>query len=108
MNKKYQIVIYSVLFISLAFNIVSYHNNSLMKQEIEELKITRQVLIEEKHIMNELIPIMLPTVTKEQLAETIKIKTNEPVDVLSDQIGWRFYHFWFSKDNKITKVTYGS
>jgi len=76
---------------------------------IENYKNSEKIYIEERTIINELIPKIKPTITKKQLANAINsIVPHERVDVLENQIGWRLYHFWYTEDGKITDVTYGS
>ena len=109
MNKKWAIVIVVMLAISIFLNVALYLMNYAMSFEIKNYKASESILIEERTVINELIPKMSPAVTKEKLARALKaIKPDERIDVLDDQIGWRFFHFWYSEDGKIDKVTYGS
>jgi hypothetical protein len=109
MNKKWVYVTAIFIGISIVINVGLYLQNQSLTMLIKNYKASEKLYIEERTIMNELIPKINPTFTKEQLAITIKaIKPGERVDVLEDLIGWRFYHFWFSKDGRIAEVIYGS
>ena len=109
MNKKYVLAAGLIIGISVVTNIVLYLQNHSLIMQIEDLKASEKIYIEERSVINELIPKINTTITKEQFASAIKsIKPDERVDVLENQIGWRLFHFWFSKDGKITDVTYGS
>jgi hypothetical protein len=109
MNKKLVVATAIILGISIVINIALYLQNYSLIILLENYKTSEKIYIEERSAINELIPKINPTITKEQLADAIKsIKPGERVDVLENQIGWRFYHFWYSKDGKITEVTYGS
>jgi hypothetical protein len=109
MNKKFVVSTGIMLGISLVINIVLYLQNHSLTILIEDYKTSERVNIDERSVINALIPKIKPTITKEQLVGVIKsIKPDEKVYVLEDQIGWRFYHFWYSNDGKITDVTYGS
>ena len=109
MNKKYVVASGILLGISLFINIVLYLQNYSLTILIEDYKTSESVYIDERSVINALIPKIKTTITKEQLAGAIKsIKPDEEVYVLEDQIGWRLYHFWYSKDGKITDVIYGS
>ena len=109
MNKKCVFVTAIFIGISIVTNVGLYLQNQSLTMMLNMCKSSEKLYIEERNIMNELIPKINPTITKEQLAITINaIKPDERIDVLEDQIGWRFYHFWFSKDGRIAEVTYGS
>ena len=109
MNKKWVFVTAIFIGISIVIIVGLYLQNQSLTMLLNNYKASEKLYIEERTIMNELIPKINPTITKEQLAITINaIKPDERIDVLEDQIGWRFYHFWFSKDGRIAEVTYGS
>ena len=109
MNKIYVIGASIIIGISLSINVFLLLQNHFQTILIDEYKNSESVYIDERSVINELIPKMKPTITKEKFVEVLKsIIPDEKVDVLDDQIGWRFYHFWYSKDGKITDVTYGS
>ncbi len=109
MNKKWVFVTAIFIGISIVIIVGLYLQNQSLTMLLNNYKASEKLYIEERTIMNELVPKINPTITKEQLAITINaIKPDERVDVLEDQIGWRFYHFWFSKDGRIAEVTYGS
>ena len=106
-HKTFYIVI--ILSISLIVNFVLYISNQISYREIQDYRNDQSVLNEEISFINFLIPKLNPTITKSQLVEEMKkIKPDEKIEVLEDQICWRFYHFWFTEDGKIESVTYGS
>ena len=109
MNKKYVFATAILIGISVVINIVLYIQNRSLVMLNENYKISEKIYIEERIIINELIPKTDPFISKEDLAAALNsIIPGERVDILEDHIGWRFYHFWFSKDGRIINVTYGS
>ncbi len=109
MNKKFVVPTGIVLGISIIINIVLFLQNYSLTILIEDYKTSESIYIDERSVINSLLPKIKPSISKEQLAAAIKsIKPNEKVHVLEDHVGWRFYHFWYSIDGKITNVTYGS
>jgi hypothetical protein len=109
MDKKLIIAAGLILFISVIANTALALENYFLREEINNFRASESFYIEERSVINELIPKIVPNITKEQLAGVLQtIKPEEKVDVLEHQVGWRFYHFWYSADGKITDVTYGS
>jgi hypothetical protein len=97
------------LVITLGINLALLTSSYLLTKENKYLKEDIKILNEERSAIVELIPKLKPTTTKKELLKAIKVSNpGEPVEILEDQVGWRFYHFWFNNDGIIESVTYGS
>jgi hypothetical protein len=103
---KYLIIF---LIVSLGINVVQLISGHVLGIENKKCKNQISILNTERNTIIELIPKLRPATTKRDLADAIKsLDPTESVEILKDQVGWRFYHFWFGNDEVIESVTYGS
>jgi hypothetical protein len=63
----------------------------------------------ERDLLMELIPELTRDASKQRLVAIIKKKyPSENVNVLENQVQWRFFHFWFDKNGKLETVQWSS
>jgi hypothetical protein len=89
---------YLVIFlvVSLGVNLVQLISGYVLAIENKDSKNEIRILNEERNTIIELIPKLQPAATRKDLADAIKsLAPTETVEILKDQVGWRFYHFWF-------------
>jgi hypothetical protein len=103
---KYLIIL---LVVSLGINVAQLISGHVLEKENKNCKNEIGILNEERNTIIKLIPNLRPAIKKRDLADAIKsINPTESVEILKDQVGWRFYHFWFDNDEVIESVSYGS
>jgi hypothetical protein len=106
LTSKYIIIF---LIVSLSVNLFQLISGYTLTIENRNSKSEINILNEERNTIIELIPKLRPSATKRDLAGALKsLVPTEPVEILKDQVGWRFYHFWFGSDDIVESITYGS
>jgi hypothetical protein len=107
---KISIILCSLLLLgSLIANVFFFLGMQIDKISIQSCETDMSSIVEEIHIINDLIPMLKPGVSKEELETAFKsLIPDEKIEILKNQVSWRFYHFWYSDEDKISNVTYGS
>lgn len=93
----------------ILLNIIFYIDNYKKSKEIDIYIDEMKELSKTNQILMDLVPTMKPMVKRDELFNVIKEKyKNEKINVSEDHIWWRSFQFWFSIEDKIIKITYGS
>src|SRR4051794_39103530 len=109
MTIKSNVPLSVLLIASLGIGSYLAFQNVELRTELDWHRQAEAGRLAERDFLMALIPELNQTISKQRLASIIKNKyPNEEVNVLDDQVQWRFFHFWFHKNGKLETVRWGS
>lgn len=108
-NKSTLLFSSTALIGSLLINLFLFVERHFNYGQMENYEKERALLVEERVLINNLIPKLKSNISKSELERIlIELKPEGKIELLSDHVSWRFFHFCFTDDDKISSVTYGS